>query len=207
MINIKYNTKSFMGIAATVAVPANQPPNIQMPTTERNYCIFDKQKVDSFVKRGHDALPELKTILQTSNDEKEIVETLYILDRMIDAGVKGIPHMYPILARFNDTKSPNVQAYLAGIYRKTQVPDAFGPLVAMLIKNSMPVRDTHPTLLIKNSINPSPPTPLPQGARVDTSNVTPQASSFDPNEEIGGALLEYINKYSQPEKPKIDFSA
>ena len=68
--------------------------------------------------------------------------------------------MYPTLARFNQTKSPNVQTYLAGIYRKTQVPDAFGPLVCMLIQNSV-----------------NPPKP-------------PQY--FDPNEEIGGAILSYL---------------
>lgn len=55
--------------------------------------------------------------------------------------------------------SPNIQTFLAGIYRKTQVPDAFGPLVKMLIQNSM----------------------------------RPQTSNFDPNEEIGGAILSYLS--------------
>ena len=71
-----------------------------------------------------------------------------------------VDKMYPTFSRFNQTKSPNVQTYLAGIYRKTQVPDAFGPLVCMLIQNS---------------INP-PKTP----------------QYFDPNEEIGGAILSYL---------------
>ena len=83
-----------------------------------------------------------------------------IVDRMIDNGVKGVDKMYPTLSRFNDKKSPNVQTFLAGIYRKTQVPDAFGPLV---------------TMLIQNSINP-PKTP----------------QYFNPNEEIGGAILSYL---------------
>lgn len=67
--------------------------------------------------------------------------------------------MYPVLARFNNTTSPNIQTFLAGIYRKIQVPDAFGPLVKMLIQNSM----------------------------------RPQTANFDPNEEIGGAILSYLN--------------
>lgn len=45
--------------------------------------------------------------------------------------------MYPVFARFNNTTSSNIQTYLAGIYRKTQVPDAFGPLVKMLVQNSL----------------------------------------------------------------------
>ncbi len=110
--------------------------NIQMHTAQRNYTIFDQNRVVFFVAQRENALPYLKQVLQTSQDEKQIVEALYIADRMIDAGVKGIPAMYPVFSRFNDTKSPNIQAFLAGIYRKTQVPDAFGPLVKMLIQNA-----------------------------------------------------------------------
>ena len=139
--------------------------NIQMPTPQRNYCIFDQQKVDYFVKQKENALPYLTNILTTSNNEAQITETLYIMDRMIDSGTKGIDKLYPIFARFNNTTSPNVQTYLAGIYRKTQIPDAFGPLVKMLIQNSMQPHNPYQT--------------------------------FDPNEEIGGAILSYIqNKKS-----------
>ncbi len=52
-------------------------------------------------------------MLQTSKDESQIVESLYIIDRMIDGGVKGIPEMYPVFSKFNDTKSPNIQTFLA----------------------------------------------------------------------------------------------
>ena len=82
---------------------------------------------------------------------------------MIENGTKGVDKMYPALARFNNTKSPYIQTFLAGIYRKTQVPDAFGPLVKMLVQNS----------------------------------IKPQPAPFDPNEEIGGAILEYVRNWSQ----------
>lgn len=133
--------------------------NIQMPTGQRNYCVFDQNKVDCFVKQKENCLPYLSDILAHSNNEQQIVETLYIIDRMIDNGTKGVDKMYPVLARFNNTTSPNMQTFLAGIYRKTQVPDAFGPLVKMLIQNSL----------------------------------RPQTSNFDPNEEIGGAILAYLS--------------
>ena len=80
---------------------------------------------------------------------------------MHDNGTKGIDKLYPVLARFNNTQSPNIQTFLAGIYRKIQVPDAFGPLVKMLIQNSQ---------------KPADPNQI-----------------FDPNEEIGGAILSYIS--------------
>lgn len=140
-------------------VQMNLPPQVQMPTPQRNYCVFDNNKVDYFVKCKENALPYLSDILKHSNNEKQITETLYIVDRMIDDGTKGIDKMYPVLSRFNMTNSPNIQTFLAGIYRKIQVPDAFGPLVAMLIRNSQ----------------------------------NPQPSCFDPNEEVGGAILSYIS--------------
>ena len=82
------------------------------------------------------------------------------MDRMIENGTKGIEKLYPVFSRFNTTTSPNIQTFLAGIYRKIQVPDAFGPLVKMLIQNS---------LQPQNHYQP-----------------------FDPNEEIGGAILSYL---------------
>ena len=132
----------------------------QMPDIRRNYITVDNNKVDTFVKQGENALPYISDVLQHSNNETQITEALYILDRMIDGGVKNIDTMYPVLSRFNNAKSPNIQTFLAGIYRKIQVPDAFGPLVKMLVQNSL---------------NPNP-TPF-----------------FDPNEEIGGAILSYIS--------------
>ena len=130
-----------------------------LPTGNRNYAVFDQNKVDCFVKQKENALPYISDVLAHSNNEAQVTETLYILDRMIDAGTKNVDKMYPVLARFNNTTSPNIQTFLAGIYRKIQVPDAFGPLVKMLIQNSM----------------------------------RPQTSNFDPNEEIGGAILSYLN--------------
>lgn len=149
---------------------------IQLPSGDRNYTLFDYKKVDSYVNQGEKALLELKDTLEKSNDERQIVETLYILDRMLDKGVNGIGKLYPQLSRFNESDSANIQTFLAGIYRKTQVPDAFGPLVKMLIKDSMQ-------------------NPNKSGIK-----------TFDPTEEIGGAILEYIRNYSNKTKT-LDYKA
>lgn len=141
------------------AYPAGM--SVQMPNAQRNYCLFNQQEVDYFVNQRENALPYLTNVLQTSNNEAQITETLYIMDRMIDNGTKGIDKLYPVFSRFNNTNSPNIQTFLAGIYRKIQVPDAFGPLVKMLIQNS------------QKPNNPN--------------------QAFDPNEEIGGAILSYIS--------------
>lgn len=185
-------------------------PKTMLPQGERNYCLFNKNKVDFFIAQGKAALPYVKHVLETSKDEEEIVEALYITDRLLDKGTKGIPRMYPLFAKFNDTKSPNIQVYLAGIYRKTQVPDAFGPLMSMLIKNSKEegkkagrqegrIFNEQKDFLEQNR-NSSPE----QLALLPSS---PPALLFDPNEEIGGAILSYIENYSGGKHPQIDFSA
>ena len=80
---------------------------------------------------------------------------------MLDKGVKGIEKTYPTLSRFNNSTSPDIQVMLSGIYRKTLVPDAFGPLNRMLMQQIF----------------------------------YPNSPYFDPTEEIGGAILEYIKNY------------
>ena len=191
-------------------------PTTLLPVGQRNYCLFNQNRVNFLVSQGKSSLPYLKDVLQTSKDEREIVEALYILDRMADKGVKGIPAMYPALAKFNDTKSPNIQVFLAGIYRKTQVPDAFGPLVAMLIRNSS-CRASMPDLRSNKEMENGKLSLGEDGKAADEaiqkenistiySPLTINHSLFDPNEEIGGAILEYIKNYSQGPKV-IDFSA
>ncbi len=128
--------------------------SISYPNRYRNYCLFDENRVSA-----RKNLENIRASLKNPDSEDEVVEDLYILNKMLDGGEKGIETLYPELSVYNNTTSPNIQTYLAGIYRKTKIPDAFGPLISMLIKNS---------------INP------------------PQNANFDPNEEIGGAILEYL---------------
>ena len=125
--------------------------SVSYPNQYRNYCVFDIKERKS--------LSEIKTSLENPESEEEVLEDLYTLNIMLDEGNGEIKSLYPVLAKYNSSNSPNIQTFLAGIYRKTKIPDAFGPLCAMLIRNS---------------INP------------------PQNCNFDPNEEIGGAILDYL---------------
>ena len=128
--------------------------SVSYPNQTRNYCTFDETRVSQ-----RKNLDIIKKSLETSKNEDEIVEDLYILNCMLDEGEKRVAELYPILSKYNNTKNPNIQTFLAGIYRKIKVPDAFGPLCVMLIQNA---------------INP------------------PKDCHFDPNEEIGGAILDYL---------------
>lgn len=126
--------------------------SVSYPTQTRNYCVFDETRI----KRN---LDDIKLSLENPQSEDEVLEDLYSLNLMLDEGDKNVAELYPVLSRYNNTKSPNIQTFLAGIYRKTKIPDAFGPLCVMLIQNA---------------INP------------------PKDCPFDPNEEIGGAILDYL---------------
>lgn len=128
---------------------------VSYPNQSRNYCTFDESRVSQ-----RKDINLIKTSLENPKSEDEVVEDLFILNCMIDEGENGVADLYPVLSKYNNTKNPNIQTFLAGIYRKIKVPDAFGPLWVMLIQNA---------------INP------------------PKNCPFDPNEEIGGAILDYMS--------------
>ena len=131
--------------------------NVSYPNPARNYCVFDENRIQE--KKNFEVI---KNTLNNPKSNEEILETLYALDLMINDGadINKINHeLYHSLSKYNQTKDPNIQTFLAGIYRKTKIPDAFGPLCVMLIQNAInPHKDCY----------------------------------FDPNEEIGGAILDYL---------------
>ena len=132
--------------------------DVSFPNPQRNYCTFNKQRTNELVNAGEEALPYIDTFLKSACTEEQVTDGLQVIDKMLDKGVKGIDKMYPTFSQFNDVTSPNVQVLLAGIYRKTLVPDAFGPLNKMLYRQT----------------------------------VMPNSPYFDPTEEIGGAIMEYL---------------
>jgi len=131
-----------------------------LATKEKPYCQFDQKKVDLFVNAKEKAIPALTKMLNEAETEEDKTEGLFIANEMIAAGTKGMDKMYyGTFSKFNEDRSPNVQSMLSGVYRRILVPDAFGPLVKMLMTNIM---------------------------------VPPKDAPFDPNESIGGAILEHI---------------
>lgn len=127
---------------------------VSYPNQDRNYCIFNQERISQ-----RKNLDLIKSSLDNPKSKEQVVEDLYILNCMLDDGEKNVQDLYPTLSKYNNSKDPNIQTFLAGIYRKTKIPDAFGPLCVMLIQNA---------------INP------------------PKDCYFDPNEEIGGAILDYL---------------
>lgn len=133
---------------------------VSFPNQSQNYCTFS-DKVYKRAAEGEKQLSLIQAELRKPKNEEQVIEDLFILNLMLDNGVEKekIANIYPELSKYNDTKSSNIQTFLAGIYRKTKIPDGFGPLIKMLIQDS---------------INP------------------PKDAYFDPTEEIGGAILDYL---------------
>ncbi len=127
---------------------------VSYPNQARNYCLFEPSRVEQ--KKDFAAI---KSTLENPESKDDIIVSLYALNLMLDEGLQNGQELYPTLSKYNTTKDPNIQTFLAGIYRKIKVPDAFGPLCVMLIQNA-----TNP----------------------------PENCHFDPNEEIGGAILDYL---------------
>ncbi len=136
--------------------------DVQMPNASRNYCVFNERRTNEIMAQAEHALPAVDMFLKGARTEPQVLDALHVVDKMAENNVKGVKELYPTLARFNDTTSPNIQVMLAGIYRKTLVPDAFGPLNKMLIRQTL----------------------------------APNSPYFDPTEEIGGAILQYITKFN-----------
>ena len=138
------------------------PPPV-LPDERVNHALFDENLAQKIASYKEQAVSPVIDMLKDTDNEKDITAGLFLLNRIIDAGAKNVGDTYPVISRFNYSKSHNVQVMLAGIYRKTLVPDGFGPLVTMFLKNSQ----------------------------------NPVQIPFDPNEEVGGAILEYLrNKAS-----------
>ena len=145
---------------------------VSFPNSVRNFSTYNEQRTNELVNAREEALPYIDTFLKSAYTEEQATDAMQVLDKMLDKGVKGIDKMYPTLARFNDVTSPNVQVLLSGIYRKTLVPDAFGPLNKMLLRQTL----------------------------------MPNSPYFDPTEEIGGAIMEYLKNQSNINAASVKFT-
>lgn len=164
---VTYNNFS---IPQMTTIPSNKPcemvtqfcKTFVLPNENRNHSLFDEKLVSKIASYKDKSVKPVIDMLKNAEKESDITAGLFLLNRIIDAGAKNVADTYPVISKFNYSKSHNVQVMLSGIYRKTLVPDAFGPLMTMFMKNSQN------------------PTQIP----------------FDPNEEIGGAILEYLRNKS-----------
>ena len=176
ILPVTFNNFHTPSVLQNIKLQTNEPctmikafcKTFKLPDEKKNYSDFDENLVQKISSYKEKAVTPVLDLLSKTDEEKEITAGLFLLNRIIDAGAKNVGDTYPIISRFNYSPSHNIQVMLAGIYRKTLVPDAFGPLITVFIRNA------------KN------PVQIP----------------FDPNEEVGGAILEYLRNTSAKENYK-----
>lgn len=107
----------------------------KLPDETTNHFVYDEELAAEIVSAKEAAVEPVLNLIETHEDEKSVTAGLYLLNRLLDAGTKGIENTYHVISKFNYTDSPNIKVMLSGVYRKTQIPDAFGPLMTMYMKD------------------------------------------------------------------------
>lgn len=144
-----------------------------LPDENFNHSRFDENLAKKIAAYTDSATEPVTDMLQATDDEKKATAGLFLLNRIIDAGAKNVGNTYHIISKFNNSDSPNVQTMLAGIYRKTQVPDGFAPLMTMYLKNAKSPKT--------NPFNPD-------------EEICGAMLAYLGNTQMTDALLEYLKK-------------
>lgn len=92
--------------------------------------------IESLAQQGTRVLPELHQLLNTSNHRLQLVEGLYLAQRLAEKRVPGVNQLYASTTRLHLTTDPLLQVYLAGFYRHIDEPAAYGPMMEMMIRHS-----------------------------------------------------------------------
>ena len=74
---VQYQNPQHPHLVKNMSHPYYACTSAQLPTLDRNYCIFDKNEVDYFVRQKENALPYLTDILQHSNNEAQVTNLVY----------------------------------------------------------------------------------------------------------------------------------
>ncbi len=114
--------------------------------------LFNEPLVAQIASYRDQAVPALSRLLQAVVPAPEmylpqVLEGLYLADRLAQYGVKSAANLAPVVAPLNTHPHPLIQIYLAGFYRKINRPETFGPMLSTLIRESMnPTPGTSPMM-------------------------------------------------------------
>ena len=70
--------------------------DVTFPNAQRNYCTYDEQKTAELVNAREEAWPYIDTFLKSATTEEQVLDSLQVLDKMLDKGVKGIDKIIPV---------------------------------------------------------------------------------------------------------------
>jgi hypothetical protein len=98
---------------------------------------YNEPLVQAIVQCRERALPQLKSLFESTIRIPTMLEGLYAAEKLADAHVADINLLYPALQRWNSHPDPTIQMHLARLYRKMGEPRTFGPMLATLVNGAM----------------------------------------------------------------------
>lgn len=139
-------------------------PSGMLALPEHTFAQALQTPADSF----QGLMPVLPNLVWVAQQHPEnagvlpLVAGLYLAERLIEAGQAPPKNLYATVSPLNRHPHPLVQIYLAGLYRHLDAPQAFGPMLETLMRDTFTPRNPN-----------TPPT-------------------WDVAEEVGGTLLQLI---------------
>lgn len=97
---------------------------------------INNELVESLAQQGTRILPELGQLLSTSVYRLQLIEGLYLAQRLAEKKTPGVNQLYANTSRFHFATDPLLQVYLAGFYRHIDEPAAYGPMMEMMLRHS-----------------------------------------------------------------------
>ena len=76
-----------------------------LPDERVNHALFDENLAQKIASYKEQAVSPVIDMLKDTDNEKDITAGLFLLNRIIDAGAKNVGDTYPVISRFNYSKS------------------------------------------------------------------------------------------------------
>lgn len=92
--------------------------------------------IEALARQKGAVVQPLGRLLYSSMHRLQIIEGLYLAQRLAELKAPGVKSLYAATTRFQYSTDPLVQVYLAGFYRKLNVPESFGPMLEMLVRQA-----------------------------------------------------------------------
>jgi hypothetical protein len=120
--------------------------NTRIDPITRN-VLLNYPLIESLVKSGASVIQPLYTLLNSSMNTLQIIEGLYLAQRLAEEKAPQIKQLYMATTRFHYSQDPLIQIYLAGFYRKLKAPETFGPMASMFLRQAQYPFPQYPSTL------------------------------------------------------------
>ncbi len=98
---------------------------------------FDEPLIDRIARLKKAAISPLASLFRQPPSQAALIEGIRVADRLAEAHVPGVETLYASLSQWNTSPDPLVQIYLAGLYRRLNLPATVGPMMATLVHQSL----------------------------------------------------------------------